>query len=71
MTIGEGQELFNHYSFLEVIIATKNVKAKKLMKYGFFKVSRIINEKHNKFKLQDDFVLHYTFYPPDCIQARG
>lgn len=46
-------------------------KQRKLMKYGFFKVSRKIDEKDNKFELQDDLVLHYKFHPSDYIQTRG
>ena len=40
------------------------------MKYDFFKVSRKIDEKDNKFELQDDLVLYYKYHSPDYIQTR-
>ena len=46
-------------------------KQRKLMKYDFFKVLRKIDEKDNKFELQDDLVLYYKYHPPECIQTRG
>ena len=52
-------------------LAWRMYKWKKLMKFGYFKVSRKIDEQAYKFELQDDLLLHYKFHPPDCIQALG
>ena len=68
------RELGKGKSYLIVVHSWKSssprrmYKRRKLMKYGFFKVSRKIDEKDNKFELQDDLLLHYKFYPLDCIQ---
>ena len=51
--------------------AQRMYKRRKLMKFGYFKVSRKIDEQGYKFELQDDLLLHYKLHPPDCIQTRG
>ena len=60
-------------SYLIIICSWKSsspqrmYKQMKLIKYEFFKVLRKIDEKDNKFELQDDLVLYYKFHPPYCI----
>lgn len=67
----EGQNLFDRYSFLEVVIVLQIVQAKEVDEVWIFQSSRKIDEKDNKFELQDDLVLHYKFHPSDYIQTRG
>lgn len=38
------------------------------MKYGFFKVSRKIDELDHKFKFLDALMLHFKFYLPNKLE---
>lgn len=45
-------------------------KCKKKMKYGFFKVSRKINNNGYGFKYQEELMLNYKFNAPNCTQTQ-
>ena len=69
--LGKSKSYLIIVHFLKSSSPRRMYKRRKLMKYGFFKVLRRIDEKDHKFELKDDMALHYKFHPADCIQTRG